>query len=80
MRNGERVLCVPCQGAQHVVTAFRLKIRNEVLPYDATLDSKQFEQKVTLVREIADVLRANIVQARKVGEAANDDGREVWGK
>ena len=64
-----------CQGAHHVVAAFRLKVRNELLPYDATLDPQQFERKVTLVHEVADVLRRNIVQARKL----EDEGKEVWG-
>ncbi len=71
--------CVSQQGAYHVASAFRLKIRNEVLPYNASIDPKQFEEKVTLVREIADVLRKNVVQARKVDSAVAED-QERWGE
>ena len=31
------------------------------------------------MREIADVLRRNIVQARKVEEPASAEGNELWG-
>ncbi|KAI0695434.1 RF-1 domain-containing protein [Cerioporus squamosus] len=61
-----------------VRNAFRLKIRNEVLPYGPTVDPKQLEEKVTLVREIADVLRKNVVQARKVESAADAEAKERW--
>ncbi|KAI0831742.1 RF-1 domain-containing protein [Trametes gibbosa] len=66
------------QGDAVVRNAFRLKIRNEVLPYNPQIDAKQFEEKVTLVREIADVLRKNIVQARKVQEASSALEKELW--
>ncbi|PIL30526.1 hypothetical protein GSI_07226 [Ganoderma sinense ZZ0214-1] len=58
--------------------AFRLKIRNEVLPYGSSVDPKQFEEKVTLVQEIADVLRKNVVQARKVEHSPSPEQKEVW--
>lgn len=80
VRNGEHVLRMrvrPC--AHHVVAAFRLKIRNEVLPYSPNVDPKLLEEKVTLVREIADVLRKNVVQARKVEAAAEPEAKERWG-
>ena len=67
------------QGAHHVASAFRLKIRNEVLPYSASIDPTQFNEKVTLVREIADVLRRNVVQARKVDSAAEVEDKDRWG-
>ncbi|KAI0747649.1 RF-1 domain-containing protein [Daedaleopsis nitida] len=65
-------------GDTAVRNAFRLKIRNEVLPYDSNIDPKQFEEKVTLVREIADVLRKNVVQARKVDGTADAEEKERW--
>ena len=68
-----------CQGVEHVASAFRLKIRNEVLPYSPNVDPKLLEEKVTLVREIADVLRKNVVQARKVEAAAGPEAKERWG-
>ena len=65
--------------AHHVVTAFRSTIRNEILRYDTNVDPTAFEEKVTLVREIADVLRKNVVQARKVEAAAGPEAKERWG-
>ena len=41
-------------------------MRNEILPGSSVTDSKTFEEKITLAKEIADVLRKNIVQARRV--------------
>ena len=41
-------------------------MRNEILPSSSVTDSKTFEEKITLAKEIADVLRKNIVQARRV--------------
>ncbi|OBZ75329.1 putative peptide chain release factor C12orf65, mitochondrial [Grifola frondosa] len=60
-----------------VLNAFRLKIRNEILPYGREVDPKQLQEKVTLVREIADVLRKNVVQAQKVDHASSDE-KEKW--
>ncbi|KAI0806952.1 RF-1 domain-containing protein [Fomes fomentarius] len=75
-RSALRASASTFSGDPLVRNAFRLKIRNEVLPYSASIDPKQFEEKVTLVREIADVLRKNVVQARKVdGAVAEDQGR-----
>lgn len=58
-----------------VYAAFRLKIRNEILPNASTTDPKAFEEKITLTKEIADVLRKNIVQARRV---ENPSSEEKW--
>ncbi|KAI0637393.1 RF-1 domain-containing protein [Trametes polyzona] len=77
-RSALRASASTFQGDTVVRNAFRLKIRNEVLPYNPQMDTKQFEEKVTLVREIADVLRKNVVQARKVGEPRGPDDKEVW--
>lgn len=80
VRNGECVLRMHVKPAlHHVVSAFRLKIRSEVLPYSPNVDPKLLEEKVTLVREIADVLRKNVVQARKVEAAAGPEAKERWG-
>ncbi|KAH9923946.1 RF-1 domain-containing protein, partial [Epithele typhae] len=64
----------------HVVrTAFRLKIRNEMLPYETTtVDEAQFAEKVALVRDVADVLRKNVVQARRLDGAQTEEGQEKW--
>ncbi len=51
-------------------------MRNEILP-DASLSDKQvFSEKITLAREIAEVLRKNVVQARKVENP--DSEKEKW--
>ncbi|KAI0350238.1 hypothetical protein OH77DRAFT_1413476 [Trametes cingulata] len=77
-RSALRASASTFQGDTVVRNAFRLKIRNEVLPYNTQIDAKQFEEKVTLVREIADVLRKNVVQARKVEDARSPDEKELW--
>ena len=58
----------PVLGINFIVfmVAFRLKMRNEILPTSSTTDPSQFEGKIQLTREIADVLRKNIVQAQKI--------------
>ncbi|RDX52678.1 hypothetical protein OH76DRAFT_1454148 [Lentinus brumalis] len=77
-RSALRASASTFSGDPVVRNAFRLKIRNEVLPYSSNLDPKQFEEKITLVREIADVLRKNVVQARKVEGAADAEAKERW--
>ncbi|KAH9857678.1 RF-1 domain-containing protein [Lenzites betulinus] len=77
-RSALRASASTFQGDTVVRNAFRDKIRHEVLPYNPQIEAKQFEEKVTLVREIADVLRKNIVQARKVEEAKSAQEKELW--
>ncbi|EIW60830.1 uncharacterized protein TRAVEDRAFT_36415 [Trametes versicolor FP-101664 SS1] len=77
-RSALRASASTFQGDAVVRNAFRSKIRGEVLPYNPQIDAKQFEEKVTLVREIADVLRKNVVQARKIEEAQTAEEKELW--
>ncbi|KAI9056889.1 hypothetical protein FKP32DRAFT_1748031 [Trametes sanguinea] len=77
-RSALRASASTFRGDTVVRNAFRLKIRNEILPYNPQVEAKQFEEKVTLVKEIADVLRKNVVQARKVEEAPSPDEKELW--
>ena len=56
--------------------AFRTKMRSEVLPDATVTDPKAFEDKVTLAKEIAEVLRKNVVQARRVENPGSD--KEKW--
>ncbi|RPD73477.1 hypothetical protein L226DRAFT_510257 [Lentinus tigrinus ALCF2SS1-7] len=77
-RSALRASASTFSGDPVVRNAFRFKIRNEVLPYGPNVDPKLLEEKVTLVRDIADVLRKNIVQARKVEEAAGPEAKERW--
>ena len=60
--------------SSHSFVAFKLKMRAEVLPNATTTDEKQFEARINLTREIADVLRKNIVQARRI-EGSEDKWR-----
>lgn len=41
-------------------------------------DEKAYEENVKLAREIADVLRKNIVQARRVDGASGKPDDETW--
>ncbi|KAI0933648.1 hypothetical protein AcV5_005740 [Taiwanofungus camphoratus] len=59
-------------GDTEVLNAFRSKIRNEVLTYPPPSDPNLFEEKINLTREIADVLRKNVVQGVKVEDATQD--------
>ncbi|OJT07256.1 Mitochondrial zinc maintenance protein 1, mitochondrial [Trametes pubescens] len=77
-RSALRASASTFQGDTVVRNAFRSKIRGEVLPYNPQIDAKQFEEKVTLVREIADVLRKNVVQARKIEEARTAEEKDLW--
>ncbi|PCH38469.1 hypothetical protein WOLCODRAFT_136298 [Wolfiporia cocos MD-104 SS10] len=56
-------------GDTPIRNAFRVKIRSEVLTYPSSSDPKQFEEKIKLTREIADVLRKNVVQGVRIEEA-----------
>lgn len=62
------------------LSAFKLKMRTEVMPDASLTDATVFEQKVVLAREIADVLRKNIVQARKVADSDSwgASGHFIW--
>lgn len=51
-------------------------MRSEVVPSAAVTDPKAFEEKVTLAKEIAVVLKKNVVQARRVESAEPD--QEKW--
>ncbi|KAL6307917.1 RF-1 domain-containing protein [Sparassis latifolia] len=59
-------------GDPEVAQAFRTKIRSEILTYPPPEDAKVFEGKISLVQEIADVLRKNIVQAVKLDDGTED--------
>lgn len=49
-------------------------MRNEVIPNASVVDPKAFEDKVATAREIAQIIRTNIVQARRV-EAESEKWR-----
>ncbi|KAI0086639.1 RF-1 domain-containing protein [Irpex rosettiformis] len=67
-----RAASVTFAGDALVQNAFKLKMRSEVIPNASVTDPQAFTEKVTLAKEIADVLRRNVVQARKA------ENREAW--
>ncbi|EIN07810.1 hypothetical protein PUNSTDRAFT_88482, partial [Punctularia strigosozonata HHB-11173 SS5] len=54
------------------LTAWRAKMRNDARAVEAESDPKAYESKITLAREIADILQKNIAQARK------QENSDVW--
>jgi peptide chain release factor len=48
--------------------AFRLKMRSDAIEACSITDSKIYEEKVQLAKDIARVLRMNVVQAKKIGD------------
>jgi hypothetical protein len=58
--------------------AFRLKMRTDALEARSTSDPNAYAEKVKLGHDIAEVLRKNVVQAQKVGEAETESDAEVW--
>lgn len=69
--------CYPLSGLNVVSAAFQAKVRNEILPSASTADEKTWEEKIKLTREISDVLRRNIVQARKIDDASEEKWRTL---
>ncbi|KIP04799.1 hypothetical protein PHLGIDRAFT_75374 [Phlebiopsis gigantea 11061_1 CR5-6] len=72
-----RASAITFAGDATLKSAFKLKLRNEILPDASTTDQKAFEEKINLTRDIAEVLRKNIVQARRV-ESASPQDKEKW--
>ncbi|KAI0340136.1 hypothetical protein BDW22DRAFT_1450566 [Trametopsis cervina] len=60
-----RASAVTFAGDTPVRNAFKLKMRTEIMPNASVTEPEEFTAKVTLAKEIADVLRKNVVQARK---------------
>ena len=58
--------------------AFRSKMRAEVIPGAGVTEPAAFEEKVKFAREIADVLRKNVVQARRVEKSEDDRWRAFF--
>lgn len=54
-------------------------MRADAVEARAVSDPEAYEQRTQLAREVADVLRRNVVQAIKVPESAEQNGeRERW--
>ena len=58
-------------------TAFREKMRQDALSASSITDPTLYQQQEQLAREIADVLRKNIVQATRVAERTQSE-LETW--
>ncbi|RDB24284.1 putative peptide chain release factor C12orf65, mitochondrial [Hypsizygus marmoreus] len=66
-------------GDDHVLKAFRMKMRNNAIAARAIVDPETYEQQTKLGREIADVLRKNIVQGVKISNIEGlSDGKETF--
>ncbi|TFK55200.1 hypothetical protein OE88DRAFT_1732462 [Heliocybe sulcata] len=72
-----RASAVTFSGDAPVLQAFRVKMKTEYVQGRSQTDSKLYEEKVQLAKEVADMLRRNLVQARKVGHTEESD-KEVW--
>jgi tryptophanyl-tRNA synthetase len=55
-------------------------MRADAIYARAVTDPAAYEQHVQLAREIADVLRRNIVQAIKVPESGQGEEQDRWSK
>ncbi|KAF8352301.1 RF-1 domain-containing protein [Amanita rubescens] len=64
-------------GDDVILKAFRQKIRQDALAARSITDSTLYQQQGQLAREIADVLRKNIVQATRVAEDTQSE-LETW--
>lgn len=53
-------------------------MRNDTVQGRSLTDEKAYEENVKLAREVADVLRKNIVQARRVEGASGTPDDETW--
>ncbi|KAJ6496527.1 RF-1 domain-containing protein [Mycena vitilis] len=61
------------RGDENVLRAFRLKIRQDAVRARETTDPAVYEQHNALAREIASIVRKNLVQASRT-----DDTAETW--
>ncbi|EED77345.1 predicted protein [Postia placenta Mad-698-R] len=68
-----RASAVTFTGDDVVRGAFRAMIRNQVMAPSQPSDSEQLQEKIKLTREIAEVLRKNIVQAVKIEDARDPE-------
>jgi hypothetical protein len=70
------------RGRRHYLSlslpAFRHKLRNDGVRLRSETDSKTYEEQVKLMRDVAQFLRRNVVQAVKTQRPG--DQSEVWSK
>ncbi|KAF5386784.1 hypothetical protein D9615_001874 [Tricholomella constricta] len=59
-------------GDEHVLKAFRMKMRFDAIAARAIVDPETYEQQTQFGREVAEVLKKNIVQGVRVSNAQNE--------
>ncbi|KAF8638795.1 hypothetical protein AX17_001854, partial [Amanita inopinata Kibby_2008] len=72
-----RVASSTFDGDEPVLRAFRLKMRQDAVCDQAIIDLEQYKERERLAREVAEVLRKNIVQGVKVTTDSNS-GLATW--
>ncbi|KAJ6630653.1 RF-1 domain-containing protein [Mycena sp. CBHHK59/15] len=61
------------KGDEPVLRAFRLKVRQDVVAARSVTDPAAYEQHNTLARDIASILRQNVVQAARLDDPQKQD-------
>ncbi|TFK42986.1 RF-1 domain-containing protein [Crucibulum laeve] len=77
-RNLYRAASNTFSGDELVLKAFRQKMRTDALNAQTATEPETYQQHIQLGREIADILRRNVVQAVKVPEPESAEGSETW--
>lgn len=65
-------------GLDDFCLAFRLKMREDALQARSKTDPDVYQDSIKLGHDVADVLRRNVVQARKVQGSQSESDKEVW--
>ncbi|KAI0259951.1 RF-1 domain-containing protein [Gloeopeniophorella convolvens] len=60
------------------ISAFREKIRKDATDQRSITDKQTIQENLKLGREIADFLRKNVVQAERLPDKVDEDGKELY--
>jgi hypothetical protein len=71
-----RASSITFAGDGRMLTAFRAKMKHDSTQYAQNSDPVAYESSIKLTREVADVLRKNVVQAEKVQDNQGQD--DLW--
>ncbi|KAF9533469.1 RF-1 domain-containing protein [Crepidotus variabilis] len=71
-RDALRAASVTFSGDAPVLQAFRMKVRTDISQQDAS-SPELFVKQTQFIREVADVLRKNIVQGERLGESSPEN-------
>ncbi|KAH9484039.1 Mitochondrial zinc maintenance protein 1, mitochondrial [Psilocybe cubensis] len=72
-----RAASVTFSGDQQVLQAFRLKIRNDISQNSAT-DPEAYQKHNQFIKDVAQVLRKNVVQGVHIKEPGEHDGGSLY--